>query len=155
MKATAVNIEKRITTKPDKRLGVITYDMGNDYPQRVQDIINSSGVGSLCTKILGKFIYGQGFVNEALSKTIVNRKRLTANKLLTKSGKAISKFNGFAVHVNYDANYKKTSFSYIPFQDVRFTTPENKEHSDMIAVYDDWQKVQRSKIDEDEVVYYN
>jgi hypothetical protein len=155
MKATATKIEKRITTVPDKSAGIIAYDLDNSYPQRVLDIINASGTGTLCTKIFGKFIYGQGFVNDVLSKTVVNRKRLTANKLLFKSGKSVSKFNGFAVHVNYNANYNKTSFNYIPFQDVRFTTDDNKNHPEMIAVYDDWQKVKRAKIDEKQVDYFN
>ena len=155
MKATVTDVHKRITTKPDKQSGILGYDIDNSYPQRVQDIINSSGTGTLCTNIFGKFVYGQGFINEALAKTVINRKRLTANKLLFKSGKAISKYNGFAIHVNYDANFKKTSFSYIPFQDVRFTTSDHKQHPEMIAVYDDWQKVKKAKIDEADVDYFN
>lgn len=155
MKATVTDVEKRITTKPNKKEGIISYDIDNAYPQRVQDIINSSGTGTLCTKIFGKFTYGQGFVSEALSKTVVNSKRLTANKLLFKSGKAISKFNGFAIHVNYNANFNKRSFSYIPFQDVRFTTEDNEEHPDMIAVYDDWEKVKSTKIEDDDINYFN
>ncbi len=155
MKATVTDIEKRITTKPNKTVGIISYDIDNAYPQRVQDIINSSGTGTLCSKLFGKFLYGQGFVSETLAKTVVNRKRLTANKLLFKSGKAVSKFNGFAVHVNYNANFQKTSFNYIPFQDVRFTTKDNKEHPDMIAVYDDWQKIKSTKIVKDDIDYFN
>ncbi len=155
MKATVTDIEKRITLKPNKTLGIMSYDIDNGYPQRVQDIINSSGTGTLCTKIFGKFVYGQGFVSDALANTIVNRKRLTADKLLYKSGKAVSKFNGFAIHVNYNANFEKTSFSYIPFQDVRFTTADNEKHSEMVAVYDDWQKVKMPKIKEEDVLYFN
>jgi len=155
MKATVTDVTKRITTKAGRNTGILMYDVDDAYPQRVQDIINSSGAGTLSTKIFGKYIYGQGFVNEALSKTIVNSKRLTANKLLFKSGKAVSKFNGFAIHINYDANYNKRSFSYIPFQDVRFTTADNKKHPNKIAVYDDWQKVNKPKIEEDEVDYFN
>ena len=155
MKATATDIHKRVVITPNKREGILNYDIDNAYPQRVEDIINSSGTGTLCTKIFGKFIYGQGFVNDALSKTIVNKKRLTANKLLFKSGKSVSKFNGFCIHVNYDANFNKRSFSYIPFKDCRFTTSENKDHPNMIEVYDDWEKVKHSKIIEDEVNYFN
>jgi len=155
MKATVTDVTKRITTKAGRNTGILMYDVDDAYPQRVQDIINSSGAGTLSTKIFGKYIYGQGFVNEALSKTIVNSKRLTANKLLFKSGKAVSKFNGFAIHINYDANFNKRSFSYIPFQDVRFTTADNKKHPNKIAVYDDWQKVNKPKIEEDEVDYFN
>jgi len=155
VKATVTDVTKRITTKPNKSEGIISYDVDNAYPQRVQDIINSSGTGTLCTKIFGKFAYGNGFVNELLAKTLVNNKRLTANKLLIKSGKAVSKFNGFAVHVNYDANFQKRSFNYIPFQDVRFTTSDNKDYPDMLAVYHDWEKEKGSKIIKEDVNYFN
>jgi len=155
MKATVTDVTKRITITDNKSAGIVNYDIDNAYPQRVEDINNSSGTGSLCTKILGKFIYGQGFINEALSKTIVNSKRLTANKLLFKSGKAVSKFNGFCIHVNYDANFEKRSFSVIPFKDARFTNSENEKHPNMIAVYDDWERVKKSRIIEEEVNYFN
>ena len=155
MKATVTDVKKRITTKPNKQEGVIGYDIDNAYPQRVQDIVNSSGTGTLCTKLFGKFVYGQGFVNDALAKTVVNSKKLTANKLLFKSGKSVSKFNGFAVHINYDANFEKRSFSYIPFQDVRFTTSENESNPDKIAVYDDWEKLRGRKIKEEDISFFN
>lgn len=155
MKATVTDVTKRITITDNKSVGIVNYDIDNAYPQRVEDIINASGTGTLCTNIFGKFIYGQGFVNEALSKTIVNSKRLTANKLLFKSGKAVSKFNGFCIHVNYDANFEKRSFSVIPFKDARFTTSDNEKHPNMIAVYDDWEKIKKSKIVEENVNYFN
>ena len=155
MKATVTDVKKRITTKPNKQEGVIGYDIDNAYPQRVQDIVNSSGTGTLCTKLFGKFVYGQGFVADALAKTVVNSKKLTANKLLFKSGKSVSKFNGFAVHINYDANFEKRSFSYIPFQDVRFTTSENESNPDKIAVYDDWEKLRGRKIKEEDISFFN
>ena len=153
MKATQT--EKRIVITPNKTLGIESYDIGNDYPQRMQDIINASGTGTLCTNMLSTFIYGQGFEDENVSELKVNSKRLTSNKLLSKVSKSISKFNGFAIHVNYDANFNKTSFSYVPFQDVRFTTEENKNNPKKLAVYDDWEKQKSRKIKDEEIDYFN
>jgi len=152
MKATVTDVSKRIDVKANKQEGFIKYDIDNLYPQRVVDIINASGTGTLCTSIFAKFIYGGGFKNEELARTVVNsKKKLTANKLLYKTGKSISKFNGVAIHVNYNANYQKSSLCYIPFKDVRFTTEDNKKHPNMIAIYDDWERIRKPKMNEDDV----
>jgi hypothetical protein len=154
MKATITDIEKRILTPVNKTEGIINYDVDNAYPQRINTILNSSGTGSLTTSIFGKFLYGGGFLQEALAKTIISpAKKMTANKLLFKTGKSISKFNGFAIHVNYNAIYKKTSFNYIPFQDIRFTTQDNENYPNMLAVYDDWDKTKSTKIIKENIDY--
>jgi hypothetical protein len=156
MKATITDIEKRIETPVDKTEGIIKYDVDNGYPQRINTIINSSGTGTLCTSLFAKFLYGGGFLQVALAKTIVSpAKKMTANKLLYKTGKSLSRFNGFAIHVNYNALYKKTSLTYIPFQDCRFTTPDNEDYPDMIAVYDDWDRTKHRKIQQDKIDYFN
>lgn len=155
MKATVTNIEKRIEVKENKTEGIINYDVDNAYPQRIVDIINSSGTGTLCTNVMSKFINGKGFASDEFAKTFVNSKRLTANKLLKKHAKSISRFNGFAVHINYNGLFQKTSFSFIPFQDLRLTTDDNKENPKMLALYDDWQKTKKNKIDNKKIEYFN
>ena len=47
MKAT-LTTEKRLTEKDNRSEGIVNYDTDNAYPQRVEDIINSSSVGTLC-----------------------------------------------------------------------------------------------------------
>jgi len=158
-KATVTDVTKRISLKPNKTEGIINYDVDNAYPQRVIDIINSSGTATLCTEILSKFIYGGGFASESLAKLKLNKQGVTANKLLFKVCQTRAKLKGLALHVNYNALYKVSSISFVPFQDVRFTDDDEKnEHRNMLAVYDDWQKVKRSKIyqkDIDYIHFYN
>lgn len=146
MKATVSNTSKRVEIKENKTEGIINFDIDNAYPNRVIDIINASGTATLCTNMLAKFIYGGGFASEVLAAIKLNKNKVTANKLLFKLGKSFARHNGFGIHVNYNALYKKTSFSFVPFEQMRFTTPDDKDHPDMIAVYDDWQKVRSSKI---------
>jgi hypothetical protein len=156
MKATATDIEKRILTPVNKTEGIINYDFDNSYPQRVNSIINSSGTGTLCTSLFAKFLYGGGFLQEALAKMVVSpQRKMTANKLLYKTGKSISKFNGFAIHINYNGLYKKSSLNYIPFQDIRFTTSDNEDFPNMLAVYDDWDRTKSSKIKKSNIDYIN
>ena len=54
LKATVTDVTKRITTKPNKTEGIINYDVDNKYPNRIIDIINASGTGTLCTDLFGK-----------------------------------------------------------------------------------------------------
>lgn len=156
MKATVTDISRRIEVKPSKTDGIYNYDIDNAYPQRVEDIINSSGTGTLCTQMMSKFIFGKGFKDESLSKTVINpKKKLTLNKLLKQTTQRISKYNGFAIHVNYNALYQKTSYSAIPFKDLRFTTEDDKEHPNMLALYDDWGGYKSSKVDKKKIEYFD
>lgn len=151
-KATLIT-EKRVDVKVNKTEGIENYDIDNAYPQRVQDIIEGSGTGKLCTKFLCKFIFGGGWRDKALYDIVVNRKGETADKLLRKAAKSMGTFGGVALHVNYNALYEKTELSIIPFKHVRKTTEEDKDHPNMYAVYDDWDKVKSKSILKNKIDY--
>ena len=72
------------------------YGTGNDYPQKVLEIINSSGTGRVCMDIYVKFVEGAGFQDLTLGETILNSKGERANSLLRKFAKDLKNFNGFA-----------------------------------------------------------
>ena len=139
MKAT-LSTEKRLTTKENRSEGIQNYDTDNAYPQRVEDIINSSPVGSLCHNLALKFTVGGGFKDAEFSKVKVNGKNVTGDKLLRKIADNLLKFNGVAVHINYNANYEAVNYNFIPFDYCRLTSLDS-DHPNKIAVYDDWQKV--------------
>lgn len=147
--------EKRITVKPNRTDGIVNYDVDNIYPQRVDDIINASGTGATCTRFLAKFILGGGFTDKDFYKSVVNRKGETADKLLRKVADSFSKFKGAALHFNYNALYQKVEASFVPFKHVRFTTDDDKEHPNMLALYTDWDKQQKSTIERKEIDYIN
>lgn len=155
MKATITKVQKRLDIKPSKTDGIINYDEDNAYPQRIIDIINSSGTGTLCTEIMAKFIYGDGFKDKEFGNRIVNSQGLTANKLLYKFARSLARFNGFSAHVNYNALFQKTEVNHPDFKDLRFTTTDNKEYPNMLALYDDWQKIKSRSIDFKQVDFIN
>lgn len=150
MKATLLT-DKRISKKISKQEGIISYDDDNAYPQRVENIINSSPIGSLCHDLSVKFIVGNGFADSQFYKAKVNNKGLTTDKLLRKIADNLKKFNGVAIHVNYNAAFEKTSYNFIPFRWCRLTNEES-EHPNMVAVYDDWEKIE-GRIKKDEIEY--
>ena len=155
MKSTLTGVNKRIDIKLNKSDGIINYDIDNAYPNRVSDIIDSSGTATLCTEIMGKYIFGEGFSDEELGKLVINSKGETADFVLKKQSRAASSFNGVCFHVNYNALFERTEINFVHFEDVRFTTKENKEHPNMIAIYDDWQKIKFARIKKDKISYVN
>ena len=150
MKAT-LTTEKRLTEKDNRSEGIVNYDTDNAYPQRVEDIINSSAVGTLCHNLALKFTVGSNFADKEFNNVKINDKGLTAKKLLRKVTSDLLKYNGFAVHINYNALYQKVSYNYIPFEYCRLTSSDS-EHPDKLALYDDWQKV-NGRIKKDEIDY--
>ena len=155
MKSTLTGVVKRVVIKPNKTDGILNYDEDNAYPQRVLDIINSSGTGTLCTDLMAKFIYGNGFKDKALGKLVVNKKGLTANQLLRKLSKSIACFYGFNIHTNYSVfpEIKISELSFSDFQNARLTNEENKDHLNQLALYDDWQRLKKSSVDKNKLSY--
>jgi len=150
MKAT-LTTEKRLTEKDNRSEGIVNYDTDNAYPQRVEDIINSSAVGTLCHNLALKFTVGANFADKEFNNVKINSKGLTTKKLLRKVASDLLKYNGFAVHINYNALYQKVSYNYIPFEYCRLTSLDS-DHPDKLALYDDWQKV-NGRIKKEEIDY--
>lgn len=148
-------IQKRIVRRDDRSLGIINYDVDNAYPQRVVDIVNGSGVAKTCVDIFFKFINGSGFEDSALGAKIVDGERMTADKLLRKNAKDFANFGGFAVHFNYDLNGNKTTTNAIPFAHCRIAIDDKTKMPVAIAVYPDWNREVKKRIEKKEVDYIN
>lgn len=137
MKATVTKITKRITVVERRAEGIYSYDRDNNYPNRVKDIVAASSMGKSCYNTYRKFIFGKGFADENFAATALNRWNETADKILEKLSKDYAYFGGYALHVNYNANYKVSDIQYISLAQIRRTTPSSK-HPGMYAVTKDW-----------------
>ncbi len=78
------------------------YGDGNDYPQKVLQIIGSSGTGKTCFDVYVKFVRGGGFIDKTLADTIINSDGEKVNNLLKKAANDFRSFYGFAQLVKYD-----------------------------------------------------
>ena len=137
MKATVTQVTKRIEVKKRTFEGIFSYDRDNNNPGRVVDIVMASTMGKSCWNIYRKFIFGKGFASEAFAATKLNRWGDTSDKVLECVAKDYASFGGFAVHVNYNANFEITDITYHAFDQIRITTSESKNPG-MYAVYKDW-----------------
>lgn len=151
VKATLTKVEKRITVKERKQEGILSYDVDNNYPARVRDIVSSSGMGKSCVHLYRKFIFGKGFGDIGFAKAKINRHGLTPDKLLLKLSNDLAYFGGFAIHVNFNALGEVSEVNYQPFSHVRRTSKDS-EYPNMFAVYKNWGERNIKKAD---IIYIN
>jgi len=114
------------------------YGSGNDYPQKILEIVNSSGTGKTCMDIYIKFVEGAGFIDKSLAETPLNSRGEKANSLLRKFAKDLKNFNGFACLVKYDFLAKPIEYFNIPFEQCRIEINSKGEYTGEIAVHPDW-----------------
>lgn len=128
------------------------YGAGNDYPQKVLEIINSSGTGSTCMDIYIKFVAGGGFTDPTLNDTVLNTSGERASTLLRKAAKDLKYYNGFAFLIKYDGLGIPVEYYNIPFEHCRIEQ-KDKKYTGRIAVYPDWTGQTGKRISEDDIKY--
>jgi len=151
MKTYLPQIERRILVRPNQTFGILNYDMDNAYPQRMLELVAGSPTAKDCWNKRAKFINGNGFEEKELGKAIINDKGLTLAKLLKAVATDKALFTGFGIHINYNANFKIASASYVKFEDIRIGDTDCSDTNDKFAVYNDWgrktwKNIMRSKI---------
>ena len=138
MRVSALKKDSPLYVSNDKYIyGVQTYGINNSFPQDVKLIVANSVTGGECVDIYGRFISGQGFLNEATAKLQIN-KRQTMNELLKECSKDVAMFGGIGLHFNYNANYKITSINIIPFEHIRFKALDDNNKFDKVCIHWDW-----------------
>ena len=155
IKPTADKVEKRITSLDNKSLGIVNYDIDNLYPQRVNDIVNNSGTAVTCLRMYSKYVMGGGAKDEIFYKAKVNSKGLTVDKLIRKIVWSKGKFNGVAIHVNYNGLLQIVEASFVPFEYCRLIPEDDSENAGKIGIYDDWGKTKRKTIDKKKIDFIN
>lgn len=138
MKVSALKTTKRTESYNDRALHIQIYGEGNDYPQRLQEIGDASVTGRACLDIYAKFIKGRGFADEDFSELVTDSKGTTADSLLANVADDFARFGGFAIHVNYDANFRICSASHVPFEWLRFAELDDTYGFSMLALHPDW-----------------
>lgn len=141
MKINVLKRDNRFDLKNDKGLGVQAYGAENDYPQQLIEIVDASGTAKSCVNTYAKFISGKGFEDVDFYGLIVNRFKQTNDYLSNQIAKDFSKFGGFALHINYNLNYKVSEVQHIPFEHVRFQAANiDTGYFDKVAIHPDWGK---------------
>lgn len=129
---------RRIDTTYVSSLGIQTYGEDNLYPQVLNNIIAASSTGSGCVERLANFIEGNGLRNLDLSEVVINRKGDTMDDLHTLICSDVAKFNGFAIHVNYNIFGQIVELQYVPFENCRLVEEDDNGYVSHIVLHPDW-----------------
>lgn len=140
MKIDVLKHQRRFDSIKSINYGIQTFGMRNDYPQTILEILAASITGSLCVKRYYEFLFGRGF-NDDLKDIICNKRNETFNDILLKTAKDYATFGGFAILVNYNANFRISSIYSVPFENVRLDLPNKNGNVEAYAIHDDWGKI--------------
>jgi len=141
MKTYLPQVEKRLIVRPNTTFGIINYDADNAYPQRVLELVRQSPTAKKCWGKRAKFLGGNGFEDPELGKVVVyerNGKSITLAQLLKAISVDKAIFPGFALHLNYNANYKIVSCRLVKFEDVRQGNTDSADYKGKYVIYKDW-----------------
>lgn len=99
LRATNIELQSRdiSLTRDDKKIYLRDFD--NEYPLRIENIINNSSTGKRSSSMMAKFIFGKG-VGEN-KDLIVNKKGQTLNKVARIAASCISKQYGVFFYVSW------------------------------------------------------
>ena len=91
--------------------------------------MQSSGTGTHCVNTYAKFVSGQSFINTDLEKQKFGTQ--TGGELRRKLGFDFACFQGFAIHVAYNALLEAVEFNYVPFENCRLGA-EKKDSNNFV-----------------------
>lgn len=135
---TAKKPQRRIDTRYISALRLQSYGADNLYPQHLADITAASGTATTCLARYAKFIEGNGFVDDRLAELIVNHIGMTGDDLLHQISQDVSRFGGFAVHVNYNVLGDIAEVNHVPFESCRLEETDDVGVVAHILVHPDW-----------------
>ena len=154
-----VKVDRSIIAKDDNINGIMTFGKDNDYPQKMEMLINSSKTAKSVAKIYAKFLTGEGFENETINSIVIGKdergQTVTVKKLLRKFCNSISYFNGAYVHAAINPERKIKELKLVPFKYCRFSKIDDTGYSPKIGVYSNWDKDPDAKFDKAKVNFFN
>src|SRR5574344_116734 len=146
---TLVDLPAPFILKPVKVDGIISYDIDNAYPSRMERLINSSVTSKSAAGVYARFLSGQGFADESLNTIVVgeeNYKKITALDLLRKIARSVAYFNGVYVRAQY-TGHNPSGFRVEPFRYCRLGEMDDKDFNAKIVVYNNWDKWRSQKLE--------
>lgn len=155
MKVKVLKKQRQFEVVNAKDLGIQAYSDGNDYPQDVYEIVNGSGTGKKCVNVYAKFIGGKGFKDVQLAEKVINRKLQTTDLLSKLISQDYAMYGGFALHLNYNANFRISEIQYIPFENIRFEKLDDNGYFNRVAEHEDWgkRKAKLKKFKKDDITF--
>ena len=121
----------------EKKDNIYTNGDDNNYPERIERIINNSTTSKMCANKLGTFIYGKGFENNPL---VNKKKNLNLNDNLLAAIESLKYHKGFYIHVNYDIDGAVNYTDILSYKKCRISKEDDLGYEGAIYYADEWGK---------------
>ena len=115
MKTLLIDVWKRFTPW-SKSADVYANDTDNAYPERMDRLINNSVTAKSAAAIMVQYLIGKGYGPETDSVVINSDKHLKLIDFATDMADDLVKQRGVFIHINWNALYRISDFSVIPFE---------------------------------------
>ena len=116
MRISKLKTERRRVDNLNRLLGYLSFGEANDYPNRVDKILNASSLGLGCYELSNRFVFGDGIEDEALAQFIVNKNGDTANDIVSDVVKDVNEYGGFCLHFNVNGLAEIVETTHVPFE---------------------------------------
>lgn len=149
----------RFDTTYNQNLNLQNWGRDNLYPQHVSRIAAASGTAELCLSRYCKFVEGEGF-RDGLAGVELNQNGETADDILHRIAQDVTRYGGFALHVNYNVLCQVTEIHHVPFEHCRLEECDDAGQVQHILTHPDWsgRRTHRGKritVDEQHVHTFN
>lgn len=138
MKVAQIKSAPQFESRDWRQYGIQTYGDTNDFPQTVSEIVQASKTGNACLSIYNDFVYGHGFKDPGIYKLRVNKEGEKLDKILRMVCKDFTLWHGFAIHINYNMNFRVSSIHHIPFESLRLAKADEGGFIGRTAYHPDW-----------------
>lgn len=145
MKTLLIDVWKRFTPW-SKSADVYANDTDNAYPERMDRLINNSVTAKSAAAIMVQYLIGKGYGPETDSVVINSDKHLKLIDFATDMADDLVKQRGVFIHVNWNALYRISDFSVIPFEWCRIGKTDSNDYAGKIAVCKEWLKPKKTDI---------
>lgn len=122
-----------------KRKNVYTNGIDDNYPERIELLINNSVTGKMAYNKMSSFIVGKGFVDKRLNNKILNKKKdLTGYDILLMVAKSLVKQKAACVHVNYNGLLEPDYIDVLPYKNCRKEKEDDLDNLGKIYYSNKW-----------------
>jgi hypothetical protein len=131
-------LDKRLKISLDYNKEIVFFGQDNIYPQRMDEVRLRSPLIKSATHILEDFINGSGW--ELNNDIVLNQRGETGRDILNLTAMDFSRWNGFALHLNFDGRGRITEIQHIPWEYCRLGMPDDFGNISTIAVSNNWEE---------------
>lgn len=121
-RAKTIDLFKREITpiSKNKRKNVYINGTDDNYPERIERVINNSVTAKMGANKMASFIVGKGFADESLNTKILNPKKgLTGYDVLVMLARSIVYQKGATIHTNVNGFFKHNYIDILPYKNIR------------------------------------